>query len=45
MSQEFEKIVLEKLNKIEGTLDQHTDILNEHTKTLDEHTEEFKKVK
>lgn len=44
MSQEFEKIVLEKLNKIEGTLDQHTDILNEHTKTLKDHTEEFKRV-
>lgn len=38
MSQEFEKIVLEKLNKIEGTLDQHTDILSDHTKILKEHT-------
>lgn len=52
MSQEFERIVLEKLNNIEGTLNEHTDILNEHTKTLsehkdilNEHTEQFKKVR
>lgn len=45
MSQEFERIVLEKLNNIEGTLNEHTDILNEHTKTLNEHTEQFKEVR
>lgn len=44
MSQEFEKIVLEKLNTMDKKLDEHTEILNEHTGILNEHTEEFKKV-
>ena len=39
MSQEFEKVVLEKLNNIDKKLDEHTDILNEHTGILNEHTE------
>lgn len=39
MSQEFERIVLEKLNNIEGTLNEHTGILNEHTEVLNEHTD------
>lgn len=52
MSQEFEKIVLEKLDnfegrfdKIENTLDEHTKILNEHKEILNEHTEQFKMVR
>lgn len=52
MSQEFEKIVLEKLNTMDKKLDEHTEILNEHTRTLNEHTEilnehteQFKKVR
>lgn len=52
MSQEFEKIVLEKLNTMDKKLDEHTEMLNEHTKTLNEHTEilnehteQFKKVR
>ena len=45
MSQEFEKIVLEKLDKIDATLNEHTGILSEHTKTLNEHTEQFKIVR
>ena len=51
MSQEFEKIVLEKLNTMDKKLDEHTEILNEHTEILNEHkgilndhTEQFKKV-
>ena len=38
MSQEFEKIVLEKLNTMDKKLDEHTDILKAHTETLNEHT-------
>jgi len=38
MSKEFEKILLEKLDRIDSTLNEHTGILNEHTKTLNEHT-------
>lgn len=38
MSQEFEKIVLEKLDRIETTLDEHKDILKQHT-------EQFKQVR
>ena len=52
MSQEFEKIVLEKLNTMDKKLDEHTEILNEHseilnehTEILNEHTEQFKKVR
>lgn len=45
MSQEFEKIVLEKLNKIEGTLDQHTEEFKRVNKVLDEHTEEIKSLR
>ena len=41
MSQEFEKIVLEKLDKMDAKLDEHTNILNEHTKTLNGH---FKQI-
>ena len=52
MSQEFEKIVLEKLNTMDKKLDEHKEILNEHTEILNEHkgilnehTEQFKKVR
>ena len=45
MSQEFEKIVLEKLNAMDKKLDEHTEILNAHTEMLNEHTEQFKKVR
>ena len=52
MSQEFEKIVLEKLHSMDEKLDKHTEILNEHTevlnehtKVLKEHTEQIKKVR
>ena len=38
MSQEFEKIVLEKLHSMDEKLDKHTEILNEHTEVLNEHT-------
>lgn len=51
MSQEFEQVVLAKLDKINMKLDEHTVILNEHTeefkkvnKTLDEHTENLKRL-
>lgn len=42
MSQEFEKIVLEKLNKMDEKLDEHTKILNEHSELLNEHTKVLK---
>lgn len=45
MPQEFEKIVLGKLNKIEGTLDQHTEEFKRVNKVLDEHTEEIKNLR
>lgn len=52
MSQEFEKIVLEKLNTMDKKLDEHkvilnehTEILNEHKGILNEHTEQFKKIR
>lgn len=45
MSQEFEKVVLEKLNIMDKKLDAHTKVLGEHTKILDEHTQQFKKVR
>ena len=44
MSQEFEKIVLEKLSAIDQKLDEHTEEFKKVNKVLDEHTEEFKKV-
>lgn len=44
MSQEFEKIVLEKLNTMDKKLDEHTGILNEHTDILNEHSDQFKGI-
>lgn len=44
MSQEFERKVLEKLDKIDLTLDEHTAEFKKVNKVLDEHTAEFKKV-
>lgn len=51
MSKEFEEVVLQKLNKIEGTLNEHTEelkkvnkVLDTHTVVLNEHTKEFKRV-
>ena len=45
MPQEFEKIVLGKLNKIEGTLELHTEEFKRVNKVLDEHTEEIKNLR
>ena len=45
MSQEFEKIVLEKLENFEGRFDKIEKTLDEHTEILNEHTEQFKKVR
>lgn len=42
MSQEFEKIVLEKLNTMDKKLDDHTGLLKEHSGLLKEHTEVLK---
>lgn len=42
MSQEFEKIVLEKLNTMDKKLDDHTGILKEHSGILKDHTEILK---
>ena len=44
MSQEFEKIVLKKLNTMDKKLDEHTGILNEHTDILNEHSDQFKGI-
>ena len=39
MSQEFEKIVLEKLDKIDAKLDEHTKTLNQHSKLIKDNTQ------
>ena len=44
MPQEFEKKVLEKLDNFEGRFDRIEKTLDEHTEILNEHTDEFKKV-
>jgi chromosome segregation ATPase len=42
MSQEFEKIVLEKLNTMDKKLDEHTEEFKRVNKVLDEHTKLIK---
>lgn len=42
MSQDFEKIVLKKLDKMDTKLDEHTNILNQHGQILSEHSKQIK---
>lgn len=43
MSQEFEKIVLEKLDKMDAKLDEHTNLIKENTQSINNNKELIQK--